>query len=550
MLPVCRTPDDVYAIPPFEVTCEDVEGFLDELGEFHALFRDCFVRREPREHFFRYMLGQFSSLERKSIEPIAVQTEASSIRAMQRSLSDTQWHDARMRQTYHQQVAKEMGAPDGVIIVDESGFVKKGQDSVGVARQYCGTLGKVDNCQVGVFAAYASRQGYALVDTRLFLPEQWWSDAYASRRAQCAVPKEVVFQTKPQLAAAMVRRLHESGTLPFRYIAADCLYGNSPEFWAACEACVGTVAFVAVPEETRCWLAPVATTTKSSTYKGERRTRRVVTTPETAPQSVAKWAQLLGPRSWYRRTVSEGTKGPIVYEFARKRVTLCKDDQPAHTVWLVIKRTLGAEPTYWYYISNAPVSTPLRVFVWLSGVRWAIDQGFEETKTELGMAHYELRKYSGWHHHMLTCMLAHFFLWHVKMHVGKKSPSAHGVAGEAVAGEGAALENFYPGGGPPLGAMDAAAPSCGVSVASKKSVLRRLIDDQQSPLTDLGTTWQDSLDVWDENGLRLDHNFLKFDAPFFWLLSRPQMGLSADPRGLPDRTAQSTTTPRAVPPYG
>jgi SRSO17 transposase len=297
MLPVCRTPDDVYAIPPFEVTCEDVEGFVDELREFHALFRDCFVRREPREHFFRYMVGQFSSLERKSIEPIAVQTEASSIRAMQRSLSDTQWHDARMLQTYHQQVAKEMGAPDGVIIVDESGFVKKGQDSVGVARQYCGTLGKVDNCQVGVFAAYASRQGYALVDKRLFLPEPWCSDAYASRRAQCAVPKDMAFQSKPRLAADMMQRLYEGGTLPFRYIAADCLYGNSPEFWAACEACVGTVAFVAMPEDTRCWLTPVATTTKSYTYKGERRTKRVATTPETPPQRVAQWAQQIGPRA-------------------------------------------------------------------------------------------------------------------------------------------------------------------------------------------------------------------------------------------------------------
>ena len=196
------------------------------------------------------------------------------------------------------------------------------------------------------------------------------------------MPKEVVFHTKPQLAAEMVRRLHESGTLPFRSITADCLSGNSPECWAACEACVGTVAFVAVPAETRGWLAPVATATKSSTYKGKRRTKRVVPTPGTPRQSVAQLAQQIGPRSWYRRTVSEGTKGPIVYEFARKRVTLCKDDQPASTVWLVIKRTLGAEPRYWYYISHAPVRMPLRVFVWLSGVRWAIEQGFEETKTE------------------------------------------------------------------------------------------------------------------------------------------------------------------------
>lgn len=153
MLPVCRTPDDVYAIPPFEVTCEDVEGFLDELREFHALFRDCFVRREPREHFFRSMVGQFSTIERTSIEPIAVQTDASSIRAMQRGLSDVEWKDAHMLQTYHQQVANEMGTPEGVMIVDESGCVKKGKDSVGVARQYCGTLGKVDNCQGGVCAA-------------------------------------------------------------------------------------------------------------------------------------------------------------------------------------------------------------------------------------------------------------------------------------------------------------------------------------------------------------------------------------------------------------
>jgi len=495
MLPVCRTPDDVYAIPPFEVTCPDVEGLLDDLHEFHTLFRDCFVRREPREHFFRYMVGQCSTLERKSIEPIAVQTEASSIRAMQRGSSDAQWQDKRMLQTYHQQVAEEMGASDGVLIVDESGFRKKGEDSVGVARQYCGNLGKVDNCQVGVFAAYASRQGYALVDKRLFLPEQWWSDAYASHRAQCAVPKEVVFQTKPQLAADMVRRLHESGTLPFRSMTADCLYGNSPEFWAACEACVGTVAFVAAPEETRCWLAPVATATKSYTYKGKRRTKRVVTTPGTPLQSVAKLAQQIGPRAWYRRTVSEGTKGPIVYEFARKRVTLCKEHQPASTVWLVIKRTLGAEPRYWYYISNAPVSTPLRVFVWLSGVRWAIEQGFEETKTELGMAHYELRKYPGWHHHMLTCMLAHFFLWQVKRRLGKKSSGAHSVTGEAVAGEGAALENLYPAGGPPVGAMDAAAQSCGVSVASKKSALRRLMGDQRSSPTGLGTAWKDAIGV-------------------------------------------------------
>ena len=131
------------------------------------------------------------------------------------------------------------------------------------------------------------------------------------------------------------------------------------------------------------------------------------------------------------------------------------------------------------------------------------------------MAHYELRKYTGWHHHMLTCMLAHFFLWHVKRRLGKKSPSAHGVAGEAVAGEGAALENLYPGGGPPLGAMDAAAQSCGVSVASKKSAPRRLMDDPRSPLTGLGTAWQGSIDVLDSNDFRLNDNLIDIRRPIF-----------------------------------
>ena len=184
---------------------------------------------------------------------------------------------------------------------------------------------------------------------------------------------------------------------------ADCLYGKSPDFWAAREACVGTVAFVATPMDTRCWLQPLATTPHTSTYKGEPRTKRVAVTAK-PPGTVAELAQAIPSTLWYRRTVSEGTKGPITYEFARKRIMLCKDEQPTTAVWLLIKRSLGAHPQYWYYLSNAPLSTPLRVLVWLSGIRWAIEQCCEETKTELGMDHYEIRKYPGWHHHMLTGM--------------------------------------------------------------------------------------------------------------------------------------------------
>ena len=149
---------------------------------------------------------------------------------------------------------------------DETGFVKKGKESVGVARQYCGSLGKVENCQVGVFAGYASRQGYALVDKRLFLPEVWWTAAYAARRTRGKVPDELMFQSKPQLAAAMLQAIAQEGLLPFKYVVADCLYGNSPDFLDAVDTCLGITAFVAIPAETRCWLQAPRTTDKTYIY--------------------------------------------------------------------------------------------------------------------------------------------------------------------------------------------------------------------------------------------------------------------------------------------
>src|SRR5438132_3036851 len=147
------------------------------------------------------MVGQFSPLERTSIEPMALQVEGGKVRAMQRLVSDALWDEDAMRETSHRLARDEMGEPDGVLSVDETGCAKKGQDAVGVARQYCGALGKVENCQVGVFAAYASRQGYALVDTRLCIPEPWCTEAYQARRTKCKLPDEIGWQSKPQLAA-------------------------------------------------------------------------------------------------------------------------------------------------------------------------------------------------------------------------------------------------------------------------------------------------------------------------------------------------------------
>ena len=364
MLPVCRTEGDVFAIPQFMLDPSDVEGFMDELHGFHTAFRGCFARREPRDHFFHSMVGQFSELERKSIEPMALQVEGGNVRAMQRGISDAIWDDAQMLRTYHHLVDDDLGDPEGVVIFDESGFPKKGRDSVGVARQYCGALGKVENCQVGVFAAYASRHGYALVDERLFMPEPWFTDAYARRRTQCKGPDDRGFQTKPQLAVAMLRELRDEGVLPFKYVVADGLYGHSPDFLEAVEDAASIISFVAIPADTRCWLQGPVMKTKPYTYKGGRRTKRVVATREQEPMAVEMVAKSLHDCFWYRRKVSEGTKGPVEYEFTKRQVTLCGDGLPVRTVWLVMKRPVGANLSSWYSISNAPVSTRLPLFVW------------------------------------------------------------------------------------------------------------------------------------------------------------------------------------------
>jgi SRSO17 transposase len=333
MLPRCRTAGEPFVIPPFDVQVRDVEGFMDELQAFQSVFHDCFARSETRAHFWDYMVGQYSPLARKSIEPIALAVEGGHIRSLQRFLSETVWDEEQMRWNYHQLVADEFGAPDGVLMFDESAFVKKGKDSAGVARQYCGTLGKVENCQVGVFAGYASRQGYVLVDQQLFLPEVWFDPLYAARRVKCQIPAELQFQTKPQLAAAMLQRIRQEGLLPFRYIVADSVYGNSPDFLAALDACVGTTALVAISSETRCWSQRPTMQEKTYRYKGEARAKRHLLPTALPPQSVAALAATLPAWQWYRRTGSEGTKGPMAYDFARQRVTLWKDGRPERTVW-------------------------------------------------------------------------------------------------------------------------------------------------------------------------------------------------------------------------
>jgi len=242
------------------------------------------------------------------------------------------------------------------------------------------------------------------------------------------LPEDIVFRSKPQLAAEMLRAISSENILPFRYVLADSIYGMSPEFIETVDTLPNVTYLVSVTKSIPCWLKRPMTITKQYRWGGKARTKTVLVNTDSKPMAVGELAKNINDYFWYRRQVSEGTKGPIVYEFTRRQVVLSAAGLPQKTVWLLIRRTLGDDPQYSFFISNASSSTRLKTLVWLSGLRWAIEQCFEESKTELGMDHYEVRKFRGWHHHILTCMLAHFFLWHLKIRLGKKSTVYYAVA--------------------------------------------------------------------------------------------------------------------------
>jgi SRSO17 transposase len=261
------------------------------------------------------------------------------------------------------------------------------------------------------------------------MPEVWFNADHRKKYwKKCKISTTLSFKTKPQLAIDMLREVREEKQTRFRYTVADSIYGQSPEFMQEIEQDPLCIYFVGVSHDTKCWTEQPIVVEHTYRYGGEQKTKTMVEKSEHKPVSVDIIARGLNDYFWYRRQISEGTKGPVVYDFARLQVVLSKSGMPEKKVWLVIKRSIDKNPEYCFFVSNAPPETSLETFVWLSGLRWPIEQCFEESKTELGMDHYEVRKYPGWNHHMLTCMLGHFFLWHMRIKLGKKITSAYSIA--------------------------------------------------------------------------------------------------------------------------
>jgi len=296
--------------------------------------------------------------------------------------------------------------------VDSSEFVKKGKESVGVARQYCGRLGKIENCQSGVFVGYSSAKGYGLVDGRLYLPESWFASEQQERREKCKVPEDLTFKTKPELAAQMLQTLMATELFPSRWVTADTVFGNSPTFLQGLPE--GVYYLAEIPCRRTMWCVPSSGCVDPST-------------PARTVKEVAQDPCL----SWARVTLAEGAKGPIVGEVTRLRVAVSEDGRPGQEQWLFLRRALETGEVK-YCLSNAPVDTPLAEMIRVCMLRWPIEQCFEEGKSELGMADYEHRSWPAWHRHMRFVFLAQLFLRRVERRLGEKSSSPHAPPGAAL----------------------------------------------------------------------------------------------------------------------
>jgi SRSO17 transposase len=394
--------------PECNLTVADVERFLPELSGYVALFAEAFAQRAQAVWSAIYLQGLLGEVGRKNVEQIGLSLGVN-VRSLQHFIGQSPWSPTPLLAVHQRLVAETLGEGDGVVLIDESGVIKQGNDSVGVAAQYCGAVGKVANSQVGVYLGYVSRQGYSLVEGQLFMPEVWFSDEYAAKRQACGVPEDLAFQTKPELGLALLQRTVMRGALPFQWVAADALYGAAPAFRDGVAA-VGKWYFTDIKGSTLLWRSRPAVYLPLRQGRGRPPTRWRLCQPANRPLSVNDLVAALPANAWTTATIKEGSKGPIVCNFAALRVTEARNNLPGPEVWLIIRQNLADPTQVKFYFSNAPADTALHTFIRMSGMRWPIEIVFEEAKGEVGFDHYEMRSWLGWQHHMLLVALAHHFL--------------------------------------------------------------------------------------------------------------------------------------------
>jgi len=365
-------------------------------------------------------------LERKSIEPMAVAVAGGNIQAMQQFISQGTWSDAAVLAIHRRAVAETLGQPDGVITrsVDGCDFPKQGQDSVGVAPQYCGPLGKLANCQASVVLAFASELGATLLDRRLYLPKAWFAEDHRARWEKCGIPESVTFQTKPELGAEMIAAVVAEGVVPFRWITMDEGHGAAGYLLDQIDR-ENKLFFAEIPRDKQAWQRRPKVVPPAKPGPTGRPPTRTHLAPDAPPaQRVDALAVQLRPADWQRFIIHEGTKGPLEVEIAMKRVVMADEELPGREEWLVLRRAIGAPLKHWkFYRSNAPADTPLTTLARMTAWRWPVETVIEECKGELGLDHYEVRGWIGWHHHTTMTLLAHHFLVRLRVNRGIEAPA-------------------------------------------------------------------------------------------------------------------------------
>ena len=360
---------------PAEVTAAEAE--VETVG---ARLRRHFRRRAGHRHAVAYVRGLLGDAERKNGWQLAEHAGYRHPRTIQRVLDRSAWEADAVRDDLRAYVAAELGDPDGVLVVDETGFLKKGTKSCGVARQYSGTAGRIENCQIGVFLGYASPQGRAGLDRALYLPRDWADDP--KRRAAAGVPETTEFRTKPQLALEMIERALDAG-MPARWVVGDEVYGSDGKLRRALEA------------RPHAYVLAVKSSEMPTTW------------PPYAPPgqvTVAAVAAALAPEAWQRLSCGDGAQGERLYDWAYVPLRPALRDGWVHA--LLVRRHATEPDEVAYYLVYAPTDTPLAEVVRAVGSRWAIEDLFKLGKGQVGLDQYEVRSWTGWHRHVTLALLA------------------------------------------------------------------------------------------------------------------------------------------------
>ena len=360
----------------------EVESWAAEFERLCERIGPRFARPEVRRRAVGFLRGLLGGVDRKNGWQLAEHARETTPDGMQRLLTTTRWDPDALRDDVRAYVVEQLGDPAGVLVVDETGFLKKGAKSAGVQRQYSGTAGRIENCQVGVFLAYASGKGRALVDRELYLPAEWASDP--ARRAAAHVPEQVGFQTKPQLAQQLLARALDAG-VPAGWVTADEVYGGDARLRAWLEQ--QDLAYVLAVKATQpLWAA-------SAQGPSELPARELVAG--------------LPARAWRRRCAGDGAKGPRIYDWAR--VALTRPGWPGRGFWLLARRRL-TDGELAYYACFGPARITLAELVRVAGSRWAVEECFQAAKGQVGLDHYQVRRFDAWYRHVTLVLLAQAFL--------------------------------------------------------------------------------------------------------------------------------------------